>query len=92
MRAAYFIRLVLIIGAAACVVVGIKRICEAVAYHMTLDPVELLIIALPFLPILMIAPRTSTAQKRFLFGTYLFGFIGFIEAVVIASNFILVLR
>lgn len=87
MRAANFIRLVLVIGAAACLVIGVKRICEAVVYHVNLDPIELLIVALPFVPILLIAPHSATVQKRFLFG-----FIGFIEAVVIASDFFLVLR
>lgn len=87
MRITYFIRLALIIGAAACFVIGVKRICETVVYHVSLDPIELLIIALPFVPILLIAPRSATFQKRILLG-----FIGLLEAVVISSDFFLVLR
>jgi hypothetical protein len=87
MRAAYFIRLTLVVGAAACVVVGVKRICETVAYHVSYDPYWLLILALPFVPIILIAPRSATPQKR-----GLFCFIGLVEAVVIASDFFLVWR
>jgi hypothetical protein len=87
MRVAYFIRLALIIGAAACFVIGVKGICEAVAYHASLDPIVLLIMALPFVPIIMMAPSSMTAQKHFRCI-----FTGLLEAVVIVSNFFLVWR
>jgi len=77
----------LIIGAAACFVIGVIRICEVFAYRVNHDFVDLLIISLPFVPIILIAPRSATFQKR-----SLFIFVGLVEAVVIATNFFIVLR
>jgi len=87
MKAKYFVRLVLIIGAAACLVVGVKRIAELIVYRVTLDPVELLIIALPFVPIFLVAPRSAGPKKH-----VFFGFAAVLETAVIVSNFLFVLR
>jgi hypothetical protein len=87
MKKDYLIRLVLIIGAAASLVVGVKRIAELIMYQVTLDPVELVIIALPFVPIFLMAPRSAGPKKH-----VLFGFAAALETIVITSNFVLVLR
>lgn len=59
-----FIRIILIIGASACLVIGGKRIAEAIVYHIdVLNFWELLIIALPFIPIILLAPKSATHKK-----------------------------
>ena len=87
MRTTYFIRLALIVGAAACFAIGVKQVCGAIAYDASLDPVFFLILVLPFVPIILMAPSSMTAQKRFRFV-----FAGLLEAVIIVSNFFLVWR
>ena len=87
MKATSIVRLVLVAGAAACLVVGVKRIAELIVYRVTLDPIELLIIVLPFIPIFLVAPRSAGPKKHLLFG-----FATVLETAVIVSNFVLVLR
>jgi hypothetical protein len=78
----------LIIGAAACLVIGGKRIAEAVVYHIDLlNFWELLILALPFIPIILLAPKSAIYKRpiRLIFVVVL-------EILVIVSNLFLVLR
>lgn len=77
-------RILLIVGAAACFVVGIVRVCELVAYRMVLDWVDLLAIVLPFVPIFLAAPQSVMPKRKFLFGT-----TAALELIVIASYFCL---
>jgi hypothetical protein len=83
-----FIRIILIIGASACFVIGAKRIAEAVVYHVgAFNFWELLIVALPFIPMVLLAPRSATCKKP-----VLLVFLAVVEMLVIVSNFVLVLR
>jgi hypothetical protein len=83
-----FIRIILIVGAAACLVIGGKRIAEAIVYHIdVLNFWELLITALPFIPIILLAPKSATHKKP-----VLLIFVALLEILVIVSNLFMVLR
>jgi hypothetical protein len=73
-------RTTLIIGAAYCLVIGFWHIAETVAYHVRLDPFFVSYMVAAFVPIFLIAPRSTTPKKRFLFC-----FTGFIELCVILA-------
>ena len=77
-------RILLIVGAAACFVIGVKWTCEGIAYYC---PMSFPIAALAFVPIILIAPRSATSKKRALFVS-----LALTEAIVIVSDFVLVLR
>ena len=85
MRAGYFIRIVLIIGAAACVVIGGKMVAEDIVYHVNHDPWDLIFTMFPFVPIILIAPRYKN-------GKVIYPIIGAAEAIIVVMNYFLVLR
>jgi hypothetical protein len=85
MRATYFIRLVLIIGAAACFVIGVKVVAQDVVYHVNHDPFDMFITLFPFVPIIAMAPRYKN-------GKWIYGFIGAAEALIILMDYFIVLR
>jgi hypothetical protein len=85
MRVAYFIRLVLIIGAAACFVIGVKMVAQDIVYHVNFDPFEFVFTVFPFIPIIAMAPRYKD-------GRIIYSFIGAAEVLSILMNFFIVLR
>ena len=85
MRTAYFIRLALIIGAAACFVIGVKMVAQDIVYHVNHDPLDLFFTIFPFVPIILIAPRYKN-------GKIIYPIIGAAEAIIVVMNYFLVLR
>jgi hypothetical protein len=80
------IRIILIIGAAACFVIGGKRVAEDIVYQVNLDSLDfLLFTAFPFLPIILMAPRYKN-------GGVIYGFIAVAEILIIVTNHFVVLR
>ena len=79
------IRIVLIIGACLCFVIGVNWICEHIVYHVTLDPVMLAINAFAFVPLFALGPRYKN-------GLAIYWFIGLAEALVIVMGNLLTLK
>jgi hypothetical protein len=79
------VRLVLIIGACLCFVIGAKWIAEDILYHVQLDHPLLFINALAFIPLLMLAPRYKN-------GKVVYVLIGLLEAFIIVMGNLLTLR
>jgi len=79
------IRKILIVGAAACFVVGGIRVAEDIVYHVNFDPLDIFFTIFPFVPIILIAPRHKD-------GRLIYGFIAGAEAINIVLNHFLVLR
>jgi hypothetical protein len=74
-------RLALIIGAAICLGIGLWMTFEIVWYHIPFEFVPYLYTAVAFLPLILLAPRSSTPKKR-----RLFAFLAVTEIVVIGLN------
>ncbi|HEV2327947.1 MAG TPA: hypothetical protein VGY56_04055 [Verrucomicrobiae bacterium] len=70
------IRLACIVGACACVIYGMKIIYDNVAYHMGIDTFTLLLTLVPFLPIILAAPRYRNGTAGYLF-------IGLAEVIIV---------
>jgi|GEM_PF-2969791 hypothetical protein len=70
------IRLTCIVGACACVVYGIKMVYQNVAYQIDMDPFNVLLTLVPFLPIILVAPRYRN-------GTVVYLFIGLAEIIIV---------
>jgi hypothetical protein len=70
------IRLACIVGACACVVYGIKMVYQNVAYQVNMDPFNVLLTLIPFLPIILVAPRYRN-------GTVAYQFIGLAEIIIV---------
>jgi len=85
MRAAYFIRLALVLGAAACFVIGAKMIAQDIVYHVNHDPLDLFFTIFPFIPIILIAPRYKNRKV-------IYHIIGAAEVIIVVINYFLVLR
>jgi predicted Co/Zn/Cd cation transporter (cation efflux family) len=79
------IRIILIIGAAACVVIGGKMVAQDIVYQVNTDPIDLFITIFPFVPIILMAPRYKN-------GRIIYGFIAVVEILIIVMNYFLVLR
>jgi hypothetical protein len=77
-------RIILIIGAAACFVIGGKMVAQDIVYHMN-DDASLFISIVPFIPIMLMAPRYKD-------GKIIYGFIAAAEILIIVMNYFLVLR
>jgi hypothetical protein len=73
-------RILLIIGAAYCLAISIREILVTVTYDVHLEPFSTLYMIGGFIPIILIAPRSTTPKKRFLFRL-----TGIIELYVIAA-------
>jgi hypothetical protein len=78
------IRIILLAGAAACVVIGGKMAAQDIAYQMY-DSFSLLITVIPFVPLISMAPRYKN-------GEVIYGFTAIVEATVIVANYFMVLR
>ena len=78
------IRIILIIGAAACFVIGGKMVAQDIVYQM-LDPGSLFFSMFPFFPLILMAPRYKN-------GGIIYGFIAAGEIVIIVLNHFIVLR
>jgi hypothetical protein len=70
------IRLACIGGACACFICGMKIVYINVAYHVDLDPFTVVLTLVPFLPIILVAPRYRK-------GTIMYLFIGLAEFMII---------
>jgi hypothetical protein len=79
------IRLACIVGACACFVVGMRFVYDDFAYHVNFDPFDALFTVVPFLPIILVAPRYRN-------GTVVYAFIGLAEVVIVVMNHFIVLR
>ena len=78
-------RILLIIGACLCFVIGVKWICEDIVYHVETDDSLLFINALAFVPLIGLAPRYKN-------GKVIYAFIGLLEAFIIFMGNLLTLR
>jgi hypothetical protein len=78
------VRTILIIGAAACFVIGGKMVAEDSVYKIH-DSFDLLITMVPFAPLILMAPRYKS-------GKFIYGFTAFVETVIIVGNYFMVLR
>lgn len=78
------IRILLIVGASACFVVGLKWMYWTIAYPV---PAALPIAVFAFIPIILIAPRSKISKNPFFIIS-----LGLIEAIIIAGGITLVLR
>jgi hypothetical protein len=84
-RSETVIRLACIVGACVCFVIGLRFIYEKIVYDISLDLFELMFITIPFLPIVVVAPRYRN-------GNIVYAFIGLAEVIIIVMNRITVLR
>ncbi len=80
------VRILLLIGAAACFVIGGKMVAQDIVYDVKLnDPFSFLITFFPFLPLILMAPRYKN-------GKTIYSFIGAAEAIIIVMDHFTVLR
>ena len=77
-------RIILIMGASVCFVVGLKWMYWTIAYPV---PVALPIAVFAFIPIILIAPRSKISEKPLFIIS-----LGLIEAIIIAGGISLELR
>jgi hypothetical protein len=78
------IRLACIVGACICFVIGLRFIYDDIAYHVNFED-ALLFTAVPFLPIIFMAPRYKN-------GNIVYAFIGLAEVIIIVMNHFIVPR
>ncbi|HTV41390.1 MAG TPA: hypothetical protein VMF08_12485 [Candidatus Sulfotelmatobacter sp.] len=78
------VRIVLIIGASACFVIGGVMVAEDVVYDIY-NLFDLLLTLIPFAPLLLMAPRYKN-------GNVIYGFTAALEAIIIVANHFMVLR
>jgi hypothetical protein len=79
------LRMACIVGACACFVIGVVFILQDIVYHISLDPLDLFFTAVPFFPIILVAPRYKN-------GSIVYAFIGLAEIIIIVMNHFIVLR
>jgi hypothetical protein len=79
------LRMACIVGACICFVIGVIFILQDIVYHINLDPIDLFFTAIPFIPIILVAPRYKN-------GNIVYFFIGLAEIIIIVINHFIVLR
>ena len=79
------LRMACIVGACICFVIGGMFILQDIVYHVSLDSIDLLFTSIPFLPIILVAPRYKN-------GSIVYAFIGLGEIIIIVMNHFIVLR
>ena len=78
-------RMACIVGACICFVIGGMFIVQDIVYHINLDAIDLFFTAIPFLPMILVAPRYKN-------GKIVYAFIGLAEIFIIVLNHFIVLR
>jgi hypothetical protein len=74
-------RLALIIGAAICLVIGLQMTFVIFWYHIPFEFIPYLYTVVAFVPLILLAPRSSTPKKR-----RLFTFLAVTEIVIIGMS------
>jgi hypothetical protein len=78
------VRIILIVGASACFVIGGIMVAEDVVYRMY-DSFDFILTLIPFTPLILVAPRYKS-------GKVIYSFTAALETSIIVMNHFMVLR